>query len=97
MVPVGSLGGPVGSLESPGGSLDVSGGSLEALGNFQAPQEGFLAVLLASRRAPGAGLEASWAQMAPILGVWVTFLIFWGPSLERVFYCCLMIWGTISG
>ena len=27
-----------------------------------------MAVLLASRRAPGAGLEASWAQVGPILG-----------------------------
>ena len=51
-----------------GGLKSSSGGSLEALGRLLAPLEGSLAVLLASRRAPGAGLEASWAQMAPILG-----------------------------
>ena len=70
-----------------GGSKSSSGGSLEALGSLLAPLEGSLAVLLASRRAPGAGLKASWAQIAPILGpFWGHFLgPFLGPSLERVF------------
>ena len=57
-------------------------------------------MLLASRRAPGAGLKASWAQMAPILGpFWGHFLgPFLGPSLEHVFLIDFeMIWGFISG
>ena len=82
---------PGGSKSTPrrslGGLKSSSGGSLEALGSLLAPLEGSLAVLLASRRAPGAGLKASWAQMAPILGpFWGHFLgPFLGPSLERVF------------
>ena len=64
---------PGGSKSTPrrslGGGLKSSpGGSLEALGSLLAPLEGSLAVLLASRMAPGAGLKASWAQMASILG-----------------------------
>ena len=85
------FGAPGGSKPTPrrslGGSKSSSGGSLEALGSLLAPLEGSLAVLLASRRAPGAGLKASWAQIASILGhFWGHFLgPFLGPSLERVF------------
>ena len=73
----------------PGGGLkSSSGGSLEALGSLLAPLEGSLAVLLASRSAPGAGLEASWAQMAPILGAFLGHFLgpCLGPSLEHVFF-----------
>ena len=66
-------------FEARGGLKPSCGGSLEALGSFLAPLEGSLAVLLASRWAPGAGLEASWAQMAPFWELfWVTFWdLFW--------------------
>ena len=80
------------------GSKSIPGGSLEALGSLLAPLEGSLAVLQASRRAPGAGLEASWAQVGPIWGAfWGHFLgPFLGPSLGHVFCRFLMIWGLIS-
>ena len=47
-----------------------------------------MAVLLASRRAPGAGLEASWAQVGPILGAFQGhfFGIFWGTEFWTSFY-----------
>ena len=68
-------------------SKSIPGGSLEALGSLLAPLEGSLAVLQASRRAPGAGLEASWAQVGPIWGAfWGYFLgPFLGSSLGHVF------------
>ena len=83
----GAPGGSKSTRRSLGGSKSSSGGSLEALGSLLAPLEGSLAVLLASRRAPGAGLKVSWAQMVPILGpFWGHFLgPFLGPSLEYVF------------
>ena len=89
------FGAPGGSKSIPrrslGGSKSSSGGSLEALGSLLAPLEGSLAVLLASRRAPGAGLEASWAQMAPILGPFLGHFLGYilRPIFELVF---LLIW-----
>ena len=81
------------------GSKSIPGGSLEALGSLLAPLEESLAVLLASRRAPGAGLEASWAQVGPIWGAfWGHFLgPFLGPSLGHVFVLIFSVLGSISG
>ena len=97
-------------FEAPGGSKSIprrslgglkssSGGSLEALGSLLAPLEGSLAVLLASRRAPGAGLEASWAQVGPILGAFQGhfFGIFWGRSFGPVFMLMLRSFGVYFG
>ena len=87
------FGAPGGSKSIPrrslGGSKSSSGGSLEALGSLLAPLEGSLAVLLASRRAPGAGLEASWAQMAPILGFFFGSLF--GTFFGTEFGMCFLI------
>ena len=69
---------------APGGSKSSSGGSLEALGSLLAPLEGSLAVLLASRRAPGAGLEASWAQKRSQNASWAQMAPILGPFLGHV-------------
>ena len=82
------------------GSKSIPGGSLEALGSLLAPLEGSLAVLLASRRAPGAGLEASWAQVGPILGAFQGhfFGIFFGKEFWTSFYVDLNeFWSLFRG
>ena len=82
-----------------GRSKSTPGGSLGALGGRLAALEGSLALLLGSWRAPGAGLEASWAQMAPIWGAsWGHFSgSFLRPLLNHVCCCLGSIWGTIWG
>ena len=97
---LGPLGGSKSTPRRPlGGSKSIFGGSLEALGSRLAPLEGSLAVLLASRRAPGAGLEASWAQRVPIWGpFWGHFLgYFWGPSLKHVCWLIFINFGVHFG
>ena len=81
------------------GSKSIPGASLEPLGTLLAPVEGSLAVLLASRRGPGAGLEVSWAQVGPILGAFQGhfFGIFWGRSFGPVFMLILMSFGVYFG
>ena len=57
------------------------------LGGLLAALKGSLALLLGSWRAPGAGLEASWAQIALIW--WALFVslleIFFETGFEHVF------------
>ena len=59
-----------------------------------------MAVLLASRRAPGAGLEASWAQVGPILGAFRShfFWYFLGTEFWTSFYVDFNeFWGLFRG